>query len=286
MQPGVFRRRSAVRQVDGYLYANYVPAVATGPDLAAEASREAMFDEFVLGFETSGYEAGERRLIELGEFHALLFDVIVTQDKIEHEFDCIVLLDSITGDLYSFMFLRLDSESDPEHELLLEQLEARTIGENADIHELEEPENVTTSMQNARSQAQSYIGFMPFSRLGLVKQLEYEGFANADALYAVDRIGADWKEQAVKKAKDYLGIMAFSYSGLYEQLIYEQFTDEEAAYGVDNSDADWKEQAVRKAREYLDIMAFSYSGLIQQLQYEGFTAEEAGFGADNCGANW
>ena len=40
-----------------------------------------------------------------------------------------------------------------------------------------------------------------FSRKGLIEQLEYEGFSNDDATYAVDHCGADWNEQAVARLK-------------------------------------------------------------------------------------
>jgi hypothetical protein len=66
----------------------------------------------------------------------------------------------------------------------------------------------------------------------LIKQLEFEGFSNADATYAVDAITVSWNEQAAKKAKDYLDISAFSKSGLIDQLLFEGFTQAQAEYGV------------------------------------------------------
>jgi len=53
------------------------------------------------------------------------------------------------------------------------------------------------------------------------------------AIYAINNIDADWKEQAVLKAKNYLDIMAFSRVGLIEQLEFEGFSNEEAIYAVD-----------------------------------------------------
>lgn len=73
---------------------------------------------------------------------------------------------------------------------------------------------------------------MAFSRVGLIEQLEYEGFSNEDATYAVDNVGADWAEQAVLSAESYLDVTAFSRDGLVDQLIYEGFTAEQAEYGV------------------------------------------------------
>lgn len=90
----------------------------------------------------------------------------------------------------------------------------------------------TASQANALQMAKSYLGSMPFSYSGLVNQLVYEGFPQADAVYGASNSGADWNEQAVKKAASYLSSQAFSHSGLVEQLEYEGFTHDQAEYGV------------------------------------------------------
>lgn len=86
---------------------------------------------------------------------------------------------------------------------------------------------------NARKKAASYLSITPFSRSGLIEQLEFEGFRTADATYGVDAQKADWNNQAAKKAKNYLAITSFSRSGLIEQLEFEGFTLEQATFGVD-----------------------------------------------------
>ena len=90
----------------------------------------------------------------------------------------------------------------------------------------------TAGQENARKKADDYLDVSAFSRSGLIKQLEFEGFSNADATYAVDAITVSWNEQAAKKAKDYLDISAFSKSGLIDQLLFEGFTQAQAEYGV------------------------------------------------------
>jgi Predicted membrane protein len=112
----------------------------------------------------------------------------------------------------------------------------------------------TVSQQQAIATARSYLNVLPFSRSGLIDQLEYEGFSTADATYAVDQLGVDWKEQAVRMARNYLDIQPFSRSGLIHQLEYEGFSTADATYGVDQLGADWNEQAARMARAYLDAM--------------------------------
>ncbi|WP_341961966.1 Ltp family lipoprotein [Planococcus maritimus] len=43
--------------------------------------------------------------------------------------------------------------------------------------------------EQAVKKAQEYLDYTPFSRSGLIEQLEFEGFSNGDAVYAVDAIG-------------------------------------------------------------------------------------------------
>lgn len=93
----------------------------------------------------------------------------------------------------------------------------------------------TVSQKNAVRKAESYLSFSAFSRKGLIEQLEFEGFSNADAVYGVDNVGADWNEQAVKKAKSYLSFSAFSRKGLIEQLEFEGFTHAQAVYGAEQN---------------------------------------------------
>lgn len=85
---------------------------------------------------------------------------------------------------------------------------------------------------NAKRKASSYLSISPFSRSGLIEQLEYEGFNNSDATYGVDAQKADWNAQAVKAAKNYLKLTAFSRSDLIDQLKYEGYSEEEATFGV------------------------------------------------------
>ena len=96
-------------------------------------------------------------------------------------------------------------------------------------------EKETVNQVNARRAAANYLSISPFSRSGLIEQLEFEGFNNADATYGVDTQKANWKEQAAKSAKNYLKLTSFSRSGLIQQLEFEGFTLEEATFGVDST---------------------------------------------------
>ena len=83
---------------------------------------------------------------------------------------------------------------------------------NTEKHENQE----TNSQKNALKSAKDYLRTMSFSKKGLIRQLEFEGYSNEDAKYAVDKIETNWNEQALKTAKSYLNTSAFSYQGLID----------------------------------------------------------------------
>ena len=62
----------------------------------------------------------------------------------------------------------------------------------------------TVAQRNARKSAQDYLNVSSFSRKGLIDQLVYEQFSEADATYAVDSLNVDWNQQAAKSAAAYL----------------------------------------------------------------------------------
>jgi len=90
----------------------------------------------------------------------------------------------------------------------------------------------TVAQSNAKKSATSYLKFSAFSRTGLIDQLKFESFSNADATYGVDAQNADWNAQAAKSAKNYLEFSAFSRTGLIDQLVFEGYTQAQAEYGV------------------------------------------------------
>lgn len=92
--------------------------------------------------------------------------------------------------------------------------------------------SATMGQKNALAKAKEYLSVMAFSHSGLVKQLKYEGFSDAEATYGADNCGANWNEQAAKKAQSYIEIMSFSRERLIDQLKYDGFTQAQAEYGV------------------------------------------------------
>lgn len=92
---------------------------------------------------------------------------------------------------------------------------------------------MTVSQENAVSTAEDYLDYSGFSRSGLIGQLKYEGYSEADAAFGADHAGANWMAEAVESAKDYMDYSSFSRSGLIGQLEYEGFTAAQAAHGAD-----------------------------------------------------
>lgn len=99
---------------------------------------------------------------------------------------------------------------------------------------------ISVARAQALASAKSYLSDgQGFSRSGLIKQLSSaygEKFSVADATWAVDHSGADWKAQAVLSARGYMSDgSGFSRQGLIDQLTSpygEQFTLAQATYAA------------------------------------------------------
>ena len=110
--------------------------------------------------------------------------------------------------------------------------EAKKAAEEEAKRQEEEEQRKQLEYGNAIDCAQDYVDLMAFSRQRLISQLEYEGYSNEAAIYAVDNIRVDWNSECAECAQDYLAFMSFSRQGLYDQLAYEGFTDEQIQYGL------------------------------------------------------
>ncbi|MCW2783336.1 MAG: hypothetical protein JWR35_3785 [Marmoricola sp.] len=153
----------------------------------------------------------------------------------------------------------------------------------------------TAAQLQALAAAKGYLtSGIGFSQASLTAQLTSSagnGFAPADAQWAVDNAGADWNAQALKAAKGYLTSgMGFSQASLTAQLTSSagnQFTPPQADYAVANSGADWNAEAVKAAKSYMSSgMGFSRQSLIAQLTSSAgnqFTAPQAEYAADQVG---
>ncbi len=94
-------------------------------------------------------------------------------------------------------------------------------------------QQLPAGQQNALDKGEQYLDALPFSRDGLAKQLESEGFSEADAAFAADNVDADWNEQAAAKAESYQDAgVALSYDGMVRQLETDGFTEQQADHGA------------------------------------------------------
>lgn len=130
-----------------------------------------------------------------------------------------------------------DAAAEPAVEPAAPAAEPVAEPEPAPVAEPEEPAEpaepeMTLGQQQALSTAFDYLAYTAFSRTGLIEQLMYEDFSKADATFAADNVGANWKEQAAITAQDYMDYSSFSRTGLIEQLMYEGYTKSQAEYGV------------------------------------------------------
>ena len=92
--------------------------------------------------------------------------------------------------------------------------------------------SITVNQQQALDSAQSYLDMGGFSHDGLVKQLKFEKFSEADAVWAADHSGANWDDQAVQSAKSYMDMGGFSKGSLIQQLQFEKFTYAQASHAA------------------------------------------------------
>ena len=151
------------------------------------------------------------------------------------------------------------------------------------------PSSALADKEEALQTAKEFLETMPFSRSGLISQLEFAGYSASESEYAADNSGADWNEMAVLSAESYLSSSDYSEKGLINLLesAAEGYTHDQAVYGVSvaGKDVDWNEMAANRAAFYLRSSAFSKNGLIKQLESErvGFTHEQAVYGAEAAG---
>lgn len=122
--------------------------------------------------------------------------------------------------------------ADADTNAVLDEASQETAANTEPVQPTSNEPVLTMGQKNALNAAYNYLDYTAFSYKGLVTQLEYEGYSNADAVFAVDRCGADWNEQAAKAAANYLDYSSFSRQGLIDQLLYEGYSTEQATSGV------------------------------------------------------
>lgn len=115
-----------------------------------------------------------------------------------------------------------------------------TIAENKSEDKAEN--TVPEEYKSALKKAKSFTDEMNLSKVRLYEMLTSTSdyydthFTPEAAQYAVDNVGVDWKESALKRAKLYRKAASLSTEGIYDELTAMEYTEEEIQYAIDNLD--------------------------------------------------
>ena len=90
----------------------------------------------------------------------------------------------------------------------------------------------TNEAPTAQEKAENYLNSSAYSRSGLIEQLVYGGFSEAEAEHGVNAVQADWFQQAALSAESALDSSEYSRGDLLEYLVFEGFSQAEAEHGV------------------------------------------------------
>jgi hypothetical protein len=136
----------------------------------------------------------------------------------------------------------------------------------------------TPSLQRAFDDARYYLDRgRRGSKSTLLQQLGLhvgESYSEAEALYVVNHVDADWKARAVADARNRLEGQGHSRESLMWHLTEaDGFSKAEATYAVSRigRDWNWNAEAVEAAKETLEAEALSRSQLVRRLKRGGFT---------------
>lgn len=126
-----------------------------------------------------------------------------------------------------------------------------------------------------------------YSYVGLIDALEDDGHVYEDAVWAVDRIDADWYNDAVGYAKYLMSNYNYSRSELWNELSDAYFSDDQCNYGVENCGTDWSYECLLYANSYLYEHAPCAPGdLKMQFMDGGWSQAEIDYALENCVADF
>jgi SOS response regulatory protein OraA/RecX len=108
-----------------------------------------------------------------------------------------------------------------------------------------------------------------------------ETYSEAEALYVVNHVDADWKAEAAEDARNRLEDQGHSRESLMWHLTKaDGFSKAEATYAVSRIERDWNAEAVEVAKETLEAKALSKDQLIRKLKRGGFTAAQVRYAVE------
>ena len=95
----------------------------------------------------------------------------------------------------------------------------------------------TAQEKEALLKAESFVNNLAISKQGVVEGLAQLGYSDKEIEYAIEKCGANWKQEAVEAARNAYNIDPEFYSdkdNLIALLQTAGFTYEEAVYGANN----------------------------------------------------
>jgi hypothetical protein len=140
----------------------------------------------------------------------------------------------------------------------------------------------TPSLQSAFDAARYYLDTDAVSKSALLQRMGGgvgETYSEAEALYAVNHVNADWKAEALEEAKRRES--PISPKRLMWYLTEDDmFSKAEATYALRHAGRDWNAEAVVAARAALDADPLSTSQLAKELKLEGFSAAQVRYAVE------
>ena len=106
-----------------------------------------------------------------------------------------------------------------------------------------EEQNLDSEKDRAYIEATECLNEAPYSREGLIEELQSRGFSDDAIAFGLDHCFANWYEQAMRMAHDYMDSGDYSEDEVIDYLLSKGFTQDEAENGVagldfGSSDAD------------------------------------------------
>ena len=120
------------------------------------------------------------------------------------------------------------------------QSNENAIAENESEDKAED--TIPEEYKSALKKAKSFTDEMNLSKVRLYGMLTSTSdyydthFTPEAAQYAVDNVGVDWKESALKRAEIYRKVSSLSTEAIYDELTAMEYTEEEIQYAIDNLD--------------------------------------------------
>lgn len=144
----------------------------------------------------------------------------------------------------------------------------------------------TTGERNALDKARSLYRstIVYYSEQGMRDTLvDYYGFTEAEAGYAMAHLDADWQSQADKQAKRYLKQHIGPEGLVYQLTTFHDYPEGQARKAVENlGDVDWAAEAKERAKDLRDERKYSRAWAEDSLLDDGYTEAQVSAALDEA----